>query len=251
MPLASRALRNMGRGRARAIGVAAIVDLALVMFLILTQINSEIPTIGGHGRPLNINTYTPMCRWMRVESSLLREPGEHPLPREMRAIAPRARGRPRSEYRPRVRSPEDVARLRRHRVPAFLLTSEWVTESGYPVSFRPWLAVPANLAGKIVSDYRLLPVHDEESLRAPGPVELVTLLLRFDPLAARVVAQRNRHRLDPNELYRRVRNEGLERPATKVRLQEFAPALPKVGESLPREELRWIERNNPPLPAAQ
>lgn len=77
--------------------------------------------------------------------------------------------------------------------------------------------------------------------------ELVTLLLRFDPLAARVVARRNRLGIDPHELYRRVRNEGLEGPATKVRLQEFAPALPKVGTSLPREELRWIERNNPPL----
>lgn len=188
---------------------------------------------------------------MKIEGSLVREPGEHSLPREMRGTVPRPRGRPRSEYRPQVRSADDVTRLRRHRVPAFLLTSEWVSESGYPVSFRPWLVIPANLVGKIASEFRLLPVRDEEALWAPGAVELVTLLLRFDPLAARVVARRNRHRLDPNELYRRVRNEGLERAATKVRLQEFAPALPKVGESLPREELRWIERNNPPLPAAQ
>lgn len=177
----------------------------------------------------------------------MREPGERPLPKEMRLPRARSRGRPRAEYRPRIRTAEDVERLRRHRVPAFLLTSEWVTANGYPVRFQPWLAVPEELSGKIASDYRLLPVRDEDALREPGFAELLTLVLRFDPLAARVVAVRNRGKIDPHELYRRVRNEGLERAATKVRLQEFAPALPKVGPSLPKEELRWIERNNPPL----
>ncbi len=187
---------------------------------------------------------------MRIEESLRREPGERPLPPEMQATIPRHRGRPPREYRPRVRTPRDVVRLRRHRVPALLLTSEWVTKSGYPVTFRPWLAVSEKLSRKITSDYRILPVKDEDALREPGMVELVTFLLRFDPLAARLVALRNRSRLDPNELYRRVRNEGLEGPATKVRLQEFAPALPKVGRPLPLEDLRWVERNNPPLAEA-
>ena len=132
-----------------------------------------------------------------------------------------------------------------------LITPDWVSEKGYPVHFRPWLAVPKGLTAKVSSDYRILPVRDEEALREPGVVELVTLLLRFDPLAARVVASRNRRSLDPHELYRRVRNEGLERAATKVRLQDFAPAIPRVGEPLAREELRWIERNNPALAEAQ
>ena len=182
---------------------------------------------------------------MQVESLLLREPGEHPLPAEMLVPVRRMRGRPRAQYRPRVRSAGDVERLRRHHLPAVLLTSEWVTRSGYPVNFRPWLVVPERLSKQITSEFRTLPVKDEEALRDPGMVELVTFLLRFDPLAARVVATRNRAALDPNELYRRVRNEGLERPATKVRLQEFAPAIPTVGESLPTEELEWIELNNP------
>jgi hypothetical protein len=182
---------------------------------------------------------------VKVEARLLREPGERSLPREMVAPAPRTRGRPRAEYRPRVRSAGDVERLRRHRVPALLLTSEWVTSSGYPVSFRPWLLVPEKLCGLVSSEFRTLPVRDEDALREPGVVELVTFLLRFDPLAARVVAKRNREKMDPHELYRRVRNEGLERPATKVRLQQFAPAIPRVGPPLPAEELRWIERNNP------
>jgi hypothetical protein len=159
---------------------------------------------------------------------------------------PRSRGRPRREYRPRVRTAEDVQRLRRHRVPAVLLTAEWVSRSGYPVRFPSWLLLPAELTAKVSSDFRVLPVHDASALRDPGVTELVTFLLRFDPLAARVVASRNRAKIDPHELYRRVRNEGVERAATKVRLQEFAPALPRVGEALPREELLWVEKNNPP-----
>lgn len=184
---------------------------------------------------------------MRLVSVLLREAGERTLPPQTLVPNRRARGRPRREYHPRVRTAEDVDCLRRHRVPAVLVTPEWVTRSGYPVDFRPWLAVSERLADSFVSDYRILPVKDEDALRDPQIPELVTFLLRFDPLAARVVAVRNRRRLDPHELYRRIRNEGLERAATKVRLQEFSPALPTVGEALPREELRWIERNNPPL----
>ncbi len=42
MSLVSRALRNVARGRARTIGVAAIVGIALSLFLILSQINASI-----------------------------------------------------------------------------------------------------------------------------------------------------------------------------------------------------------------
>lgn len=42
MPLVSRAFRNVVRGRARTIGVAMIVGIALSLFLILTQINTTI-----------------------------------------------------------------------------------------------------------------------------------------------------------------------------------------------------------------
>jgi hypothetical protein len=184
---------------------------------------------------------------VKIGAVLLREPGERPLPPGMVSPTARSRGRPRKGYRPRIRSARDVDLLRRHHVPALLLTADWVSRSGYPVQFRPWLALPERLVPNVSSEFRVLPVKDEGCLREPGVVELVTLLLRFDVLAARVVASRNRSHLDPNELYRRVRNEGLESAATKVRLQEFSPAIPVVGSRLPRDELSWVERNNPPL----
>lgn len=184
---------------------------------------------------------------MKFEGQLLREPGEHPLPREMLAPVPKPRGRPKTVYHPVVRSPEDVDRLRRRKVPVFLLTPELVTRSGYPVRFRPWLALSKKLVGRVSSNYRLLPVRDEEALWEPRLEELATLLLRFDPLASRVVVSRNQQKLNVAELYRRVRNEGLEKAATRVRLQDFVPDLPRVGEPLPREDLLWVEHNNPAL----
>lgn len=131
-----------------------------------------------------------------------------------------------------------------------VLTSDWVSRHGYPVQFRSWLVVPQRIADKVRSALRVLPVRDEDALRDPGLEETIAFLLRFDPIAARLVAVRNRRSLDPHELYRRVRNEGLEGPATRMRLQELSPAIPRVGTSISRRELSWLEKNNPPLGAS-
>ncbi|HEV2449734.1 MAG TPA: hypothetical protein VGU43_04905 [Thermoplasmata archaeon] len=187
---------------------------------------------------------------MRIEGTLVRDPREHPLPASMRSRARVHRGRPRVHYRPVVRSPADVRALRHRGVPVFLVTDEWVSQSRYPVRFDPWLAVPESLTGSIESPYRILGIRDEDALRRPGLEELVTWLLRFDPLAARAVALRNRKAISGLELYRRIRNEGLEAPATRVRLQQLMPQIPKVGTSLPARDLAWADRNNPELRSA-
>jgi hypothetical protein len=127
------------------------------------------------------------------------------------------------------------------------LTDEWVGESGYPTKFRPWLVAAESIAPFLESSYRVLPVRDPGSVETPGLPELVSYLLRIDPLAARAVALRNRRRISRSELYRRIRNEGLEGPATRVRLQEIVPELPRVGEALPLEDLRFVDENNPAL----
>ncbi|HEV2166399.1 MAG TPA: hypothetical protein VGS23_05420 [Thermoplasmata archaeon] len=182
---------------------------------------------------------------MRVESHLVRDFGERAPPIGLFVKVRTPRGRPRATYRSVLRSAEAVERARRRRVPVFLLTDGWVTRSGYPTRFNPWLVLPEGLSREVATEYRVLKVRDADALRTPGIPELVTFLLRFDPLAARAVALRNRGALDPFELHRRVRNEGLERAATRVRLQEVAPAIPKVGEPLPAEDLEWVDLNNP------
>ncbi|HLM69951.1 MAG TPA: hypothetical protein VK423_01015 [Thermoplasmata archaeon] len=182
---------------------------------------------------------------MRLETTLFREAGEHPLPRAVAVPVPKPKGRPRVGYLPRVQSVEDVERWRRRGLPLALLTSDWVTQNGYPEKFRPLLFVYADLANQVQSRYRVVPVRDRDALREPGFEEFVTFLLKVDTLAARAVVLRNQGKYNPSELYRRVRNEGLERLATKVRLQEFVPGLPVVGEQLPEADLAWVERNNP------
>jgi hypothetical protein len=186
---------------------------------------------------------------VRLGSTLLRTPGEHPPPNDLLRPAVRRRGRPRVEYVATIRTPEDAISLRRRGLPVYVLTSDWVSRHGYPVEFRPWLVVPERIANKVTSAFRILPVRDEDAVRDPGLEETVTFLLRFDPVAARLVAVRNRRNLDAHELYRRVRNEGVEAAATRVRLQEFSPAIPRVGSSISRSELAWLEKNNPPLGA--
>jgi hypothetical protein len=186
---------------------------------------------------------------MHLEGSVLRELGERPPPADLFRPAVRRRGRPRVEYHVVVRTAEDAAALRRRGLPVHLLTSDWVSGHGYPVEFRPWLVVPERIARKVTSAFRILPVRDEEAVRSPGLEEIIAFLLRFDPIAARLVAVRNRRSIDPHELYRRIRNEGVEGAATRVRLQEFSPAIPRVGRSISRNELAWLEKNNPPLGA--
>lgn len=184
---------------------------------------------------------------MRIEGSLIRDARERPLPAHMRSATLVRRGRPRVRFRPVVRSPEDVRSLRHHGVPVFLVTDEWVSQNRYPVQFEPWLAVPESIAESFDTAYRILRVRDEDALRRPGLAELVTWLLRFDPLAARAVALRNRTAISGLELYRRIRNEGLEGPATRVRLQQLMPEIPRVGQPLPAKDLQWADRNNPEL----
>jgi hypothetical protein len=184
---------------------------------------------------------------MRVQGALVREAGEHAPPQSLFRRIRSPRGRPVARYRALVRSASDVRRLRRRRVPVYLLTDEWVGNSGYPTRFRPWLVVAESIAPLLDSSFRVLPVRDPGSVESPGLPELVSYLLRVDPLAARAVALRNRSRLNRSELYRRIRNERLEGAATRVRLQEVVPELPEVGEPLPLEDLEYVDENNPAL----
>ena len=184
---------------------------------------------------------------MKFETALVREPGEHSIPRTLAVPSQKPRGKPRTDYDLFVRSERDVEYWRRRGLPFVLLTPEWVTENGYPEKFRPLLFTVKAVAEKLKeSKFRVVTMKDADTLRDPKFEEFVTLLLKVDTLAAHAVAHRNMGRFRPAEVYRRVRNEGLERLATKARLFEFVPDLPMVGEPLPKEDLEWVERNTPP-----
>ena len=182
---------------------------------------------------------------MEARLSLYREEGERPLPKDLVEKAARRGGRPKVPPTLLLHTARDVERLRRRKVPLFLVSPDKVTEEGYPMDFEPRVALPAGLTAQVKSDLKLLLVRDEETLRDPGLETLAALMLRVDKLAARALVVRNRKRVRPSELYRVVVNEGLEREATRVRFQDFASELPVVGTPLPARDLAWVMRNNP------
>ena len=176
---------------------------------------------------------------------LYREEGERSLPKGLVVEVRRHGGRPKVPPHFSLRTVEDVDRLRRHKVPLFLLTPQAVTDAGYPMDFEPRVALPASMVTQVTSDLRLIRCRDAETLRETGLEAVATLMLRVDKLAARAVVQRNRSRVRVSELYRAVMNEGLQREATRVRFQDFARDLPRVGRALPARDLAWAMRNNP------
>ena len=113
------------------------------------------------------------------------------------------------------------------------------------MTFEPRLVLPRPMMGQVVTELRVLPVKNPETVRRDRVEALVALMLRVDRLAARALAVRNSTEVNGSELYRMVVNEGLEREATKVRLQDFAKDVPVVGPALPREDLDWALGNNP------
>jgi hypothetical protein len=145
-----------------------------------------------------------------------------------------------------VKNEHDVEVARRRGVAMALLTPEWVSASGYRESFRPLLFVWDQLAGQVDAPYSRVLVRNPEVLRSRSMESLVTLLLKVNGVAARMVLARNPGKFDPNEVYRYVRNENLEEKATRVGFQDFVGTLPVVGEKPSRTDLRWMERNAPP-----
>lgn len=165
------------------------------------------------------------------------------LPRFLERESPK-RGRPPEEFRLVFRVPGEVEEARGLGLPVFLLTPELTTMLGCSSSFPPLLLVGATIAEATTCPWRRIAVLREASLKQPELEALAGGLLRFNPLLARTLLLRNVRSVDPVRLLRVVMTEGLERPATLVRLQEFSPSIPSTGAALPTESLAKQERND-------
>jgi hypothetical protein len=173
---------------------------------------------------------------MKVELSLYREEGERALPSDLAVPVPKPMGRPRTEYRLRVRSEADVDRLRRHGVPLALLTPEALDQYGFSLSFRPRLLVPSSLRAVVDTRFPVLELRDEATTELTLE-DLVVVMLKFRRLAARQLVRRNRTRLDRRRLTRRLVREDALDAASRVRLGDFVRGLPRTAEPLSRSDL--------------
>jgi hypothetical protein len=137
-----------------------------------------------------------------------------------------------------------VGIVRRRGLRMYLLTGEVPTRHHYPMVFPPVLEVEPGLRGLVDTPWRVVPFRSSVALLDPPFEALVTMMLRVDEIAARVMLVRNPG-FDPAALARFVVGEGLEGPATLMRFQQFAPAIPASGSPLPVAALREQEHKNP------
>jgi len=178
--------------------------------------------------------------------SFVRGPDERSIPRHLFVPEARSFHRPVQRTRLRLQDREGVEEARRAGIPVYLLRPETVTMLGYPISFPPVLFAAEPSASGIDSEFRKVAMASDHAVREPRLEDVIVMLLQVDELAARAVAERNREDIRANYLLKRVLQENLERAATLVRFQDFAPAIETVGRSLPRAALDRQMRKNLP-----
>ncbi len=181
---------------------------------------------------------------MQVDSCFVRS-GDTRVPGVFVA-APTPRGRPRARFHVRISTEDDADSANRANVPLFALTSDTITALGYPIRFPSQLVVARSILRAVKTGYRTIPFVSEEAALQPR-MEDVTLAFSYvDPVAARVVLERNRARDDPRYLLKRDLSENLEARATYARFFDLAPTLPRVGPSIPAKNLEREFRKNLP-----
>jgi hypothetical protein len=181
---------------------------------------------------------------MELATVLHRSSSDRPLPSSVFVRVRPPPRRPKVEFRLRIRSVSDADLARRHGLALYLLTGDVPTSFHYPMQFPPVLMLDPRLPGVVDSPFRTVPFRSVEVLRDPPFEALVTMMLRVDEIAARVMLVRN-PAPDPARLARFIVGERLEAAATMMRFQEFAPGIPVVGEAWPTEALREQEARNP------
>ena len=166
---------------------------------------------------------------MLVEESFRRDPSEKAATPPIFVPEPKASHRPPARYRSvRIGSKEDVETARKAGLPLSLLEPERIEQLGYPLSFRPRLLLPAMLEPLVETTFRPLVLTDPEAARNPTLEDLVVAMLWIDALGARRIAHAHRSEIDSLRLLKRVLAENLEGRAYEVRLDQFAPGIPKV-----------------------
>ena len=147
-------------------------------------------------------------------------------------------------YTIRLRNEADVETARKAKVPVFLLTDRSMERLRYPMKFPPILFAAATYRAAVEAPWIVMESTSPPS--KPRDEDLLTYLLRLDPLAARAVLDRNIQRLDRDYLTLRITEERLNARATRVRMHDRLPKLITIGDSLPKQQLnRVLARNRP------
>jgi hypothetical protein len=181
---------------------------------------------------------------MEIGAVLQRGADTRPLPPEVFVPVGRPPRRPRQQYRIHIRDTRDVEIARRRGLGMYVLTGDTATRNHYPMHFPPVLVLDSRLTGLVDTKLRTIPFHAAEVLQNPPFEAIVTMMLRVDEIAARVMLVRSPG-FDAQALTQFVVRENLERQATLLRFQDFAPGIPIVGQPLAKAAVREQDRRNP------
>jgi hypothetical protein len=181
---------------------------------------------------------------MKLAPTLLREEGEHPLPKHIGVPVRKPRGRRRYQYRLRIDSEFDAETAHRHDLPLHTLTAKRVTELGYPVRFPTQLVVAKALLPLLETGLGTIPFASEKAARVPRAEDTAVAMLRLDMIGARALVDRNPE-WDPLYLTKRIWEEDLGLRSTFVRLFDVLPLIPREGEPIGRAALERKLRKNP------
>ena len=124
------------------------------------------------------------------------------------------------------------------------ITGDLPTSFGYPMRMPLRIVTSSELRDALVTRLPPIVFRKAEAVRDPRFVDYVVAMLHLDPIAARAMVERNRELVDDVYLLKRVVQEDLEEPATALRFQDFAPAIPLVGAAAPRPAIeRQMDKN--------
>jgi hypothetical protein len=174
---------------------------------------------------------------MQTETMIVRDHRDRSLAPGLFVPEERPTHRPRLRYRAHINSEEAVDEARRAGLSVSLFDSATAARLGYPLEFKPRLLVSKDVAPAVETHFKTISFSDPLAAGAPKLEDYIVAMLQVDPLGARRIAKQNRAMIDRVELLRKILREALEARAYRVRLDEFAPGLPKVGAPIPREGL--------------
>ena len=174
------------------------------------------------------------CIYGALETAtfFVRSPGETAPAPSVFVPVPLPIGRPKTEYRLRLRSPADIALARRANVPVYLLTETVVQALGYPLNVPPTLLVARSIESALDTSYRTVRLFSEEAVRDPRLEDIAIAMLSIDAVGARVILEANRDEVAGGYLLRRVVEERVLALATSVRFQAVNLSIPIVGTSV-------------------
>jgi len=153
--------------------------------------------------------------------------------------------RPQKRFKLIIDDKENAKKASKAGIPILWIDSSYTKMLRYPMKIPDTIVVPREYEGVIESE---LKVHTFDSTD-PFPTDsvipqfedVIVFMLEFDPLAARAMVDRNE--LDYGYLQDRIIQEGLEREASKVYLQDHL-SFRVMETPLDRERLlKVVDRN--------